>query len=86
MYTCAIIKFLFVASGSMIANSSIAVVNITELECGTDYTIIAGGVMSNGTLAGPRLILGKCPKISCVFIQSSGKKLIYGYSCYAYVH
>ena len=53
-------------------NSSIAVVNITELKCGIYFTIIAGGVMSDGTLAGPKLMLGKPPKISCVSIQSNG--------------
>ena len=61
---------------SVIANGSMAVVTITELKCETDYTVIAGGEMGDGKLAGPKLILGKPPKIPCVSNQSHGNKLV----------
>ena len=60
----------------MMANGNMAVVVIAELKCETNYTIMAGGMMSDRTLAGPRLILGNPPMVSCVSNQSHGNKLV----------
>ena len=35
-----------------------ATVTVNRLECGTNYTIVAGGTLINGDLVGPRLFLG----------------------------
>ena len=35
-----------------------ATVTVNRLECGTNYTIAAGGTLINGDLVGPRLFLG----------------------------
>ena len=51
MYICHCYLFI---SGSAPITNGIATVTINELECGVVYIIIAGGILNNGTLVGPR--------------------------------
>ena len=46
-----------------------ATVNITGLECGVTYTIIAGGTL-NGSLVGPRSSHGNISTSLCTIIES----------------
>ena len=41
-------------SGNASINNGSAIVTVKGLKCGVPYTIIAGGVLNNGSLVGPR--------------------------------
>ena len=41
-------------SGTAPITNGIAIVTVNGLECGVTYTIIAGGILNNGDLMGPR--------------------------------
>ena len=48
------------------------VVTVNGLECGTNYTIIAGGTL-NGVLVGPRSIHGNISTNPCPMCPAIGK-------------
>ena len=63
-----------------------AIVTIDELACGTNYTIKAGGIFINQTLAGPRLNLGTIFDLTCeTIINQAGEGKI-GYSPFVILH
>ena len=48
------ISFALCISDNAPVNNGSAVVTVNGLECGAPYTIIAGGILNNGSLIGPR--------------------------------
>lgn len=67
------IWFLGIAQINNTVAPKTATVTIDELACGTAYTIKAGGIFNNQTLAGPRLILGTTSNLLCVNQTEEGK-------------
>ena len=61
--------YVYISGNGFVANSGMATVAISDLQCGVTYVLIAEG-MSNGTFVGPALSHGNITTGPCPVITS----------------
>ena len=83
--------YIITSSASAAIMNDMATVTVTGLVCEETYSIVAGGIITNGvmvdqTLDGPRfhmetILASACPVVITTTMMTIGKRVIYHYSC-----
>lgn len=76
----------FILGNASINNDTMVTVTVMALQCGVQYTIIAGGIYNNGTVVGPatsyeNTVINYCPTTGENLLQVK----VYVVATYTYV-